>query len=653
VNKANKKILSYNTLYWSHIGVLLLGFFAGILAAYYFTSIQFDFSSELEKARKLGIVSRTILTGYPKSKDILAYASVLGFPVLFSVGIWLLWARKERLSNLKEIFCITENISSPKTTGWSICLLSVLIYYLFISFNLTYFYTPNYNSAVGAWPFLGEEGMTLAWVQSIFSGGVYGKDFFSVYGPMLIYPLAFVMKLFGISVSVERFYTYFLNLIAYGIIIVFLYRTLKWKAVFLVSSFFYIFIFSPFKALSPNTTYLRVALGFLPLLFALQYLENGKGYSLLLIGLFMGQCLLFSQEVGLCTVFSIIAYFFFLFIQKGSGRLLTKSGIYITMGCLASIAPALYYFYMKGALASFFENMYEFPKLMTLGFNALPFPNLKYFIANPFEIIIMYWVIFIYVFTLIYHIPLMLLGKLDKDNILKASLLIFGILLFRSALGRSGEYHVFYASPPAFLIAFLFFDNAITGIIKQNFGFKKVGNFILAIGLIMSICLLIINSAVLKNNFVKTKHFGFDFRTKWALVESGSKVLNLERCNVFFDYNTALSISSINKFLEINTKPRDYVYFFPHEPAYYFVFDRNNPTRYAGSYFAITSEQRRELVADLDNKTPKYVIYSLKTWRIDNIMEDIQVPEVVKYLKEKYSPILKLGDILILERVNT
>ena len=100
------------------------------------------------------------------------------------------------------------------------------------------------------------------------------------------------------------------------------------------------------------------------------------------------------------------------------------------------------------------------------------------------------------------------------------------------------------------------------------------------------------------------------------------------------------------------TKPGDYVYFFPNEAIYYFLFNRNNPTRYASAYLAVTADHRRELVADLELNRPRYVIYSLKTWRMDDIGETIQVPEVVNYLRRAYRPVVNLGDVVVLERTN-
>ena len=104
-------------------------------------------------------------------------------------------------------------------------------------------------------------------------------------------------------------------------------------------------------------------------------------------------------------------------------------------------------------------------------------------------------------------------------------------------------------------------------------------------------------------------------------------------------------------YLDANTKSGEYVYFFPNEAAYYFLLDRNNPTRYAMSYFAITSSQRRELVSELEINKPTYVVYSRQTWRIDDIQAKVQVPEVISYLNDKYKITRNLGNVVIAKRI--
>ena len=650
----HQKYSSYRRLYVRHLLILVFGFVLGVAAAYYFNLINFDFSKEIEEARRLGIVSHTVLSGYPKSRDLLTYVSVLGFPAVFSIGIWTFWATGDRRKKLKKIFYRGNTSLFRKDIRWVICLFFVIFCYLLIIFDASFFFRPGYSpSIIGAWPFLGEEGENLAWAQSILSGGVYGKDFFCLYGPMLVYPLAWAMKVFGTTVVVERGYTFFLNVSAHSIIIFFLYRTLKHKLIFILSSLFYILTFSPLFQLAPNLTYLRVMLGILPFVFAYIYSENGNKYYLPVMGLIVGQSLLFSQEVGLCSFISVCLFLFFQCLAKEDWRGLLKEIPLFLTGCLVSIVPMLMYLYLKGAIVPFFESIYGYPKLLTLGYGGIPFTEFRQFIRAPLSGIALfqYGVIFVYIFAFIYLAPFILLRRIDKKVTLKLTLLVFGILLYRIALGRSDLANIYKASPPAFLLVFLFADQALSGIQKTHFSFLRWGNAFLILTLITSISLLIANTPYLALNMKITSNEMFKFRKRWTYLKMWDHIPDGVRGNILFDQETRQFISKINSFLNTYTKPSDAVYFFPNEAAYYFLFNRNNPTRYAISYFAITSEMRNELVADLEKNKPEYVIYSLKTWRVDDINEKIQVPEVVDYLRNSYKTILTSGDVLIMKRI--
>jgi hypothetical protein len=141
---------------------------------------------------------------------------------------------------------------------------------------------------------------------------------------------------------------------------------------------------------------------------------------------------------------------------------------------------------------------------------------------------------------------------------------------------------------------------------------------------------------------------------KWRSVHGpGYQVPSVERGGVYYDPETARALVSIRDFLEVHTKPGEYVYFFPNEAAYYFLSNRRNPTRYSFSYSAVTAAQRKELVGDLEKNKPEYVVYSRDTWRVDNIMEDVQVPEVVRYLQDNYRMYQDLGAVVIEKRIGT
>jgi hypothetical protein len=641
VNKLN----SIQMTYLKHVVILIIGSLSGLVAAYFFNLINFDFSAEIEKARALGIVSITTLSGYPKLKDTVAYVSLLIFPPIFAITPWYLWARNKK-PEIATFLTGNDEFAAEKNRKWTISVVAVVLFYTYACFDMSSFYAPGWNPYVGAWIFLGEDGENLAWVQTILSGGVYGKDFFCLYGPMLIYPLAAVMKIFGATVAVERFYKFFLDLIAYSIVIFFLYKTIRFKTVFVAFSVLYFLIFPPFVTLSVNFTHLRFILGLLPLVLLYMYLGNGKKYLLPLAGIILGQSLLFSQEAGIASCIALFAALFAHFSSRREWRLFFKNGLVVAGACLLSIAPMITFLSWKGAAAFFLDSLYGYPKLVTLGYGAIPAPSFKQFISDPFgRHFFYYWVIFLYAFSSIYLIPRIVVCKPSRQDLLRFSVLIFGAILYLVAVRRYSNESIDKIFHPALLLMMLLIDGVIVEIISGR-NIARTGNSVLLAGLILVSLSLFVNAGMIR---LKLNHSKTILMPEHKLFRV-TITKKIDRAGIFFDSVTASSILLIQDFLEKNTKPGDYVYFFPNEAAYYFLFDRDNPTRYAISYFAVTKDQRKDLIADLEKNRPAYVVHSKSTWRVDNIREDVQVPEVVDYIDDNYRVHLNTEHILILKR---
>ena len=81
-----ENIPSANRLCCLHWAVLAGGCLAGIAAALLVSAIPFDFSAGLAEAHRLGIVSKTVLGGYPKNRDVLLYGTLVLLPVAGSLG---------------------------------------------------------------------------------------------------------------------------------------------------------------------------------------------------------------------------------------------------------------------------------------------------------------------------------------------------------------------------------------------------------------------------------------------------------------------------------------------------------------------------------------------------------------------------------------
>jgi hypothetical protein len=635
-----------------HLAVLVAGFFLGMVAAYLVTGLGLDFSASLEEARRLGVVSPTTLAGYPKGRDTFNYAVVVLLPTFFSVATWLVCLGREKRS-LAAGYLGAEGADEERGQKWRFPLAAVLVIYCLVSFNVSYFYKVNENPFVGAWPFLGEEGTTLANVQSILSDGLFSRDFASGYGPLLVYPVAWFMKVFGTTVMSQRVCAALMNACAYGVIVAFFYRTLTRKSCFVAAALLYLFLYPPFVTAGPNATYLRVALGFLPLLLVYLNYSRESARLYLAAGIAAGLCLLMSQEVGICVVLALAVFLVGKELPNRDFRRLLRGTLLVAAGCVAALAPFLLYFGCQGVLGAFFTDMLVYPKLYMLGYSAIPFPSFRQFLHSPLNpaLLVHYWVLFLYVAAAIYLVPLLLMGKLGRRSLLQASLLVFGLLLYRSALCRSDLSHVLFAAQPALVLLFLFLD----GLLRSSTGGRATAGRWLGAGaaalLVGYFLLLVCSQGVRQKTVGPLLRYGVDLSSKWSVRPGGVQPYGVERAGgVTFSPGFADTLTRIDSFLRSHTRPGDYVYFFPNEAAYYFLFNRNNPTRYAFSYQAVTTDQRREVVAELEKNRPEYVVYSRNTWRMDGIPEEVQVPEVYDYLLAAYAPAQELGDVLVLKR---
>lgn len=628
------------------LGVGAAGFMAGLAAAYFLLMLPLDFTAGLAEARKLGIVSLTVLSGYSKSRDLANYLAVLLLPPLGAFLSWLVWARCRRSAIM--VFHHAETVLPRKDMLWKAALIFAALVYAYACLSMTFIRMPTYNPPATSWIFLGEEGVHLACVQSIMRGGVYGLDFFSAYGPMLVYPLYWVMELFGTQASIARAYALFLNLAAYAIILFILYRTIGSRLLFLAAAAVYIAMYPPHRYFSLTGTHLRVALGILPLF--LIHLRENSGRTLFLAGAgaIMGQALLFSQEAGLASALAAAAMFTVSLFQDRDTRVFFRDSACFAAGFSVSVAPMALFLASRGALSGAIGDMISYPRYMTLGFGNLPFPGFHEFLRDPLKTVyfLHYWIILVYSVSLAALLPRILRRGLGPAGKFRLILLVFGILLFRSDLGRSDLDHALFCAPPALLLVFLWSDGLLHRMRAADGASRLphaalLGVSFLGLGLLLAFGIRQLTWKSLKSSL--------SWRGKFSVACQGLPAPSLPRAGVYFGGDAAQRLAELGRHLDANTVPGDYVYFFPNEAAFYFLFDRRNPTRYCVAYSAATSSRRKEVTDDLERRRPALVVYSPSA-RIDSIPEHVQVPEVERYLRENYAPVEAIGDTLILRR---
>lgn len=632
-------------LFIIHTTLLISGGIAGFVMAFYLSTVPWDFYADIENARQLGIVSKTVMSGYPKKRDLLTFALAFGLPVCGALAFWLPWGFKRRklLSSALYPEPADGKVDSP-LRPYILTILALLLVSSY--FVLNKMYGASFNEYNGAWPFLGEEGVFLEWSQRILNGEVQGKDFFCLYGPLMVYPLALLQKIAGPVVSLGRWYAFGLNIMAYVLLAFVIHRTIRNFAVASFALLFMVAVF-PHTLYSANLSPLRYFLGFWPIIPLLRYHSSGLRCWLVMAGMTVGVSFLFSQEVGMCAFLATTSFLVLETYKRQELSKLPRRFLEYFTGYILTVAPFGLYFFSKGALGSLLENMFSYPRLVMLGYGGLAFPSLMEVIEFPFSPMVFdnYWLVFVYAVAACLLITRITVSRIDVQALAASYVIIFGVLLFRSALARSSVGKAYWVSPPMFLILFIGIDYYLSVF--------KCSTTIIVKNAVGSICLFfILFMTHLSFMLPPLERFSLNLfgKERFELSPFGAKVVGVERDDVLHPPNVALEIQRIADFFSVNGSPGQYTYFFPNEPAYYFLFDKKNPTRYPMSSLMVTTAMRREAVADLEQNKPEFVVYSTETWRPDDIPERVQTPEVYEYLKVNYSVMEDHGAVVFLRR---
>ncbi len=630
--------------------LLIIGAATGLALAWILAGFQWSVPGELERSRTLGMVSLTTLSGYAKSRDIFNYIFTLILPVISAIVFWHFRPGSSNLGGNT----LSNGFNPPSTKVWLYIILVPLITG-FLSWHLSTMIVAGWNPNFGAWIFLGERGQTLAGIQNITNGGVYGRDFFSLYGPMFIYPLYWLMSWLGNFAYMESIYKWGLDIIAFALLGFILLRTMRSRFMALLLIIIIFLMFPARQITTANATILRYILGIFPIACIALWIDTRQTKWFLFGGLVAGQSLLFSQESGICSILAITMIFILNSLGKDKAvpsmlRTISK----FIMIILLSMAPMMIFLVLNGAGRGFLDCVLGYSQMVTLGFNNIPFPSLRDWLGRYFiESWLHYAVISIYCASIIALFVLWFRKVRSARFFWTLGLVLYGILLFRVALGRSGDIQTMKVMIPAMILSAVWMDELwITLRQHSNINMQKIMLWVsltaFLINFINGICLNQTAGNFLLSSFQDT----FKIDGKFSVVQGSEIMIPEKRLGMYVDELTAISINEIKSFIEQYTKKGEYVYFFPNEAAYYFLFDRKNPTRYPVAYFAATYERQDEVIHDLEKNKPHYVVYSKLTWRIDNIYEQVQIPEIVDYLNRHYKIIKSMQMVDIYERIS-
>jgi hypothetical protein len=483
--------------------------------------------------------------------------------------------------------------------------------------------------------FHGEWGEHLAWADRIRRGEVQGRDFFCLYGPLFELSLVGTWQVFGRSLasfSLWQGLIYGLGMLA----------VLTLGAGLVRQRFLLL-------ALPLLVTHVSLRIG-LPLAgigCLVAWRSSGDWRWCATAGAVAGTALFLSQEFGLA--FCLVAVLAFALSAERRPALAFGLGLGTVSVCIGSL------FAIWGGLGPMLADLLSYPAYVSIGYGNLPFP--RFFSRLPLALIgsdaewemklrLAYAMPAIAAGTLLLCLPLefmqarrplLSLQRLrehllaDPQRLGIAATGLFGLLCFRVALGRSDLPHLLQVTAPAALLLCVGFDRCLTHYRNAD-GDRWVAIWWAALLLLVTLQSGLLNAAEPLRAAGRAAN-GFRQLFEPAAVQAPDE-----------------RVAWLMGWFDERDRPGEPLLALPNLASYYYLLDRENPTRFALSAMIVTDAHRSELLRDLRARPPSHVISDERGMRIDGLRDHLVLgEETVQWLQKHYRPVEQRMGLTILE----
>ena len=594
--------------------VAALALAAGAGAAWIIIHLLPARTDDVALARALGIVSETILAGHSKSADSRAYALAFSSAVLTSVAIWTAWAMR---GSRNDASSLPVETLSPRIQPLEIAIAAVTAFGLFARI------WNGRGATFSAWSALSEEGEMLAWVNTVLRGGALSRDTFCLYGPLSVWAVAALFLLFQPSIGLWRCWIFALNAPAL-LVIYFLLRGITRMRMTAAAGALAVGVLCVGAVPAMSWSLSRVGLGLAALVALNRALNRGTRTWYVVTGALAAAALLYSPEVGIsCTV--AIAPVLLLNARRWFAIFLT------ILGAVIVIAPATLYLVASGSLGSTIYDAILFSRVRVLGFGALVFPGL----ALTVESLRAYFTPAVLVVAAFFTAIKLLRGERDAHVLIEMALVIFGAFLFNVAVSRPDDIHLPFVAPPALILLALMLENAWFELRSPKRRVAAASAFVIGI------------TAVLPWNATVDENVRSLFE-----LPSGRKLALPRGGSALFPDEFAYDLEEITRAIQSRTAPNEPFWVFPNEALLYFLADRPQPTHFPLTIFAVTREQRQQLVSDLERTRPRWAVVYRDAPLHDRVPYSEALPEVIAYLNANYEFDSNFGAFALMRRKN-
>jgi hypothetical protein len=483
---------------------------------------------------------------------------------------------------------------------------------------------------VDSFEFKGERGQHLLWADALRNGDLPGRDFFSLYGPLYELSIVGIWSLLGRSVASVTLFEGLVALCGMATLLLLALRLVRYRFTILV-----IPLLTPYASL-------RMGLGFLGLFCLVQWLGRGKTGWCAAAGVIGGVALVFSQEYGLAFLAVSVAAI----VLAGQWR---AGGLFIA-GWAMTLLPVVVWLARADALEPMLDDLLAYPSYILAGYANLPFPSL---VANlplglgfprgvdQLMLRLAYIPPLILVGGLLMALPLRhfkpaapmaSLGRIRRELLADPVRLgivlvaLYGVLCFRSALGRSDAWHFLAALPPVALLLCVALDRCV-----DLFRARETDLRLRALWRTAALLFLVLQSGMPQaaRPVEQLKRSAFEIAN---LLRGEPKLAGDPRGLALLEW------------LRRHTRAEDRLFFGPGNPAFYYLAERPNPTRFATPYLMVTDAHRAEALADLRADPPRFIVWDEELWVFDDLSMPIVLgSNLLKWIDRNYTPAVSNG----------
>lgn len=442
-----------------------------------------------------------------------------------------------------------------------------------------------------------EEGFWLGWLYRLINGQDLYKDVLVYHPPLLVWGLDVFTKIFGLSVANVKLYFHLLQIISFFIF----YKVIK----LLVSSKFgQSIVLLMLMALSvnivKNNAEIRLAVGLLALVPLFSYLKHNQNKWLFLSGIISGLSIFTSLEVGMVAVASISLY---LLLNRG---IKATKNLFVYFGGVGFISLIIVgIIFVQGALPGMWDQLNFYVKAFSEGYfnKALPrselFPLLDWRFLNSYlgslnfwwefgQIIIMvslFWSFFCYFWSD---------NKKNPADAVGLVISLFGLLIFRSSLGRTDWYHLLFPLTISLILLGYLINSS-----------KKFTSTLFI--LVFALYSFGFHRDAFNNYFVYGQVEKFQ---SYGRIPGSSKQYKSPKFGLSLDqgFNTAPTDALID-YLSATDKNQK-IFSYPWMPEIYLLADRQNATSVDTPYAFFTPKYQKQIIDQLLANPKTLIIYN-------------------------------------------